>query len=124
MGFKTRSYPYFDSETRDIVSVTNEKTNNNYSYVEKQRIDVEDFDPLQADLEYSIQSGSLPTGLSIDLNSGEIYGKLPVQAAVTTEYSFTIRAKRTSQSEKYSQHFVSNLYAVILFLFHFFYSLI
>ena len=36
-------YVYFDSETRDIVSVTNEKTNNNYSYVEKQRIDVEDF---------------------------------------------------------------------------------
>jgi len=37
------------------------------------KIDVEDFDPLQADLEYSIQSGSLPTGLQIDINSGEIY---------------------------------------------------
>jgi hypothetical protein len=62
------------------------------------RIDVEDFDPLQADLEYSIVSGSLPTGLSIDLTSGEIYGKLPVQAAVTKEHSFTIRAKRTVTS--------------------------
>ena len=30
------------------------------------RIDVSDFDPLQADLEYSITAGALPTGLSID----------------------------------------------------------
>ena len=31
--------------------------------------DVDDFDPLQADLEYSITSGALPTGLAITLNS-------------------------------------------------------
>ena len=36
------------------------------------QIDVEDFDPLQADLEYSIQSGSLPPGTNININSGEI----------------------------------------------------
>ena len=58
------------------------------------KIDVEDFDPLQADLEYSIQSGSLPTGLQIDINSGEIYGTLPRQAAVETDFTFTIRANR------------------------------
>ena len=40
------------------------------------KIDVEDFDPLQGDLEYSIQSGSLPAGVSIDINSGELYGQL------------------------------------------------
>jgi len=32
------------------------------------RIDVSDFDPLQANLEYSITAGALPTGLSIELN--------------------------------------------------------
>ena len=58
------------------------------------KIDVEDFDPLQADLEYSIQSGALPTGLSIDINSGEIYGQLARQAAVEVDYSFTVRANR------------------------------
>jgi hypothetical protein len=58
------------------------------------KIDVEDFDPLQADLEYSIQSGALPSGLSIDINSGEIYGQLARQAAVEVDYSFTVRANR------------------------------
>jgi len=58
------------------------------------KIDVEDFDPLQADLEYIIQSGSLPTGLSIDINSGEIYGQLARQAAVEVDYSFIVRANR------------------------------
>ena len=59
------------------------------------KIDVEDFDPLQGDLEYSLQSGTLPTGLQIDINSGEIYGTLARQSAVETDYSFTIRANRT-----------------------------
>jgi len=58
------------------------------------KIDVEDFDPLQADLEYSIVSGSMPSGLSINISSGEIYGTLARQAAVETDYTFTIRANR------------------------------
>ena len=58
------------------------------------KIDVVDFDPLQADLEYSIVSGALPTGLSIDVNSGEISGTLPIQSAVETEHTFTVRASR------------------------------
>jgi hypothetical protein len=59
------------------------------------KIDVVDFDPLQANLEYSIVGGALPTGLSIDLNTGEISGQLPTQAAVESAYSFTVRAART-----------------------------
>ena len=58
------------------------------------RIDVSDFDPLQADLEYSITSGALPTGLSIDLDSGEIYGTLARQSAVEVDHTFTVRANR------------------------------
>jgi hypothetical protein len=58
------------------------------------KIDVEDFDPLQGDLEYSIQSGSLPAGVSIDINSGELYGQLARQSAVETDYTFTVRANR------------------------------
>jgi hypothetical protein len=58
------------------------------------KIDVEDFDPLQGDLEYSIQSGSLPVGVSIDINSGELYGQLARQPAVEVDYNFTVRANR------------------------------
>jgi hypothetical protein len=58
------------------------------------KIDVEDFDPLQDDLEYSIQSGSLPAGISIDTNSGELYGQLARQSAVEVDYTFTVRANR------------------------------
>ena len=58
------------------------------------RIDVSDFDPLQANLEYSITSGSLPTGLSIDINSGEIHGTLARQSAIEVDHTFTIKANR------------------------------
>jgi len=51
------------------------------------KIDVEDFDTLQADLEYSIVSGSMPSGLSINIISGEIYGTLARQAAIETDYT-------------------------------------
>ena len=63
------------------------------------KIDVEDFDALQGDLEYSIQSGSLPPGINIDINSGELYGQLARQSAVEVDYNFTIRANRTISSE-------------------------
>jgi len=58
------------------------------------KIDVEDFDPLQANLEYSVISGSMPAGVSINLGSGEIYGTLARQVAIETDYTFTIRANR------------------------------
>ncbi len=63
------------------------------------KIDVEDFDPLQADLEYSIQSGSLPPGVSIDIKSGELYGQLARQSAVEKTYNFTIRANRVISTD-------------------------
>ena len=58
------------------------------------RIDVSDFDPLQADLEYSITKGALPSGLAIDLTSGEIYGTLARQSAIEVDHTFTVKANR------------------------------
>lgn len=62
------------------------------------KVDVVDFDPLQGDLEYTLASGTLPPGIQIDINSGEIYGRLGSQAAVELEYVFTMRAARTAAS--------------------------
>ena len=61
-------------------------------------IDVEDFDPLQSDLEYSIVAGALPSGLSINTQSGEISGKLARQTSIEENYSFTVRANRVVTS--------------------------
>ena len=58
------------------------------------KIDVSDFDPLQADLEYTITSGSLPDGVTIDLNSGELSGTLARQTAIEKDYNFTVKANR------------------------------
>jgi hypothetical protein len=63
------------------------------------KIDVEDFDPLQGDIEYTIQSGSLPAGVSIDVNSGELHGQLARQSAVEIDYNFTVRANRVVNTE-------------------------
>ena len=58
------------------------------------KIDVEDFDPLQSNLNYTIQSGSLPNGVQIDQSTGELYGTLARQTAVEKSYTFTVRATR------------------------------
>ena len=62
------------------------------------KIDVVDADPLTGDLEYHITAGTLPPGLQVDVNSGEIYGQLGVQSAIELEYRFTLRAQRISVS--------------------------
>ena len=62
------------------------------------KVDVVDFDTLQGDLQYVVVSGTLPPGVQVDINSGEIYGRLGTQAAIELEYVFTMRAYRTSYS--------------------------
>ncbi len=58
------------------------------------KIDVLDADPLSGTIVYSIQSGSLPTGVSIDASTGELHGNLARQSAVETTYNFTVRANK------------------------------
>ena len=62
-------------------------------------IDVVDYDPLQADLEYTVVKGSLPSGLSVNVNTGEISGQVARQSAVAVDYTFTIRASRVIGTE-------------------------
>jgi hypothetical protein len=59
------------------------------------KIDVDDLDSTGNPFVYTIQSGSLPTGLAIDSTSGEIYGNLGRQGEVSKDFTFTIRATRT-----------------------------
>jgi hypothetical protein len=58
------------------------------------KIDVVDFDTLQGSLIYTIQSGALPAGVSINSSTGELSGTLAKQSAVEKEYDFIIRATR------------------------------
>ncbi len=58
------------------------------------KIDVQDADPLEAAFVYSIQSGSLPPGLSLNSTNGEISGTLAKQEAVETDFTFTMRVNR------------------------------
>ena len=59
------------------------------------KIDVDDADSTGSDLVYSLQSGTLPSGLTVDPNSGEIHGFLARQQEVTKDFTFTLRATRT-----------------------------
>ena len=59
------------------------------------KIDIEDADSTGNAFVYSLQDGTLPTGLQIDSNSGEIFGFLPRQGEVQTDFVFTMRATRT-----------------------------
>ena len=45
---------------------------------------------------YDFISGTLPPGITFDRNSGEIFGTLPYQPAVTKRYTFTVSATRYS----------------------------
>lgn len=45
---------------------------------------------------YELISGSLPPGMEFDIATGEIFGTVPYQSAVTKRYTFTARAVRYS----------------------------
>jgi len=57
-------------------------------------LDVIDPNSLVGNVAYQLVDGQLPPGTNLDQTSGEIYGRVPYQPAVTTQYTFTIRASR------------------------------
>jgi len=59
------------------------------------KIDVDDADSTGSDLVYSKVGGTFPPGMSVDPNSGEVFGYVPRQGEVTQDFSFTLRATRT-----------------------------
>jgi hypothetical protein len=65
-------------------------------------LDVIDPNPDTGIITYSLQSlnddgstSTLPPGLELDTQSGELAGKVPYQPAITIEYKFTVRATRS-----------------------------
>ena len=57
-------------------------------------LDVIDPNSLVGNVAYQLVDGTLPPGTDLDQTSGEIFGRVPYQPAVTTEYTFTVRASR------------------------------
>ena len=64
-------------------------------------LDVLDTNTIPGILEYELLSknpdgtrSSLPPGTEIDRLTGEIFGRVPYQPAITKEYTFTVRARR------------------------------
>ena len=45
---------------------------------------------------FNLDSGTLPTGMTFDENTAELYGSIPYQPAITKTYTFTISATRVS----------------------------
>ncbi len=50
---------------------------------------------------YEITAGTLPTGLTVDYETGEIYGNLPRSINALTTYTFTIGATKRSDSSSF-----------------------
>ena len=57
-------------------------------------LDVIDPNSLVGSVAYQLVDGELPPGTNLDQTSGEIFGRVPYQPAVTTTYTFTVRASR------------------------------
>ena len=60
----------------------------------------------------AVTSGSLPPGLTFDINNSKIYGTIPYQPAITKTYTFTITATRygdNSDSVTSSRTFTINV---------------
>lgn len=102
---------WLQSENSVIASVLHQKYN---------IIDVDVFNPGDISeregnttLTYSISSGSLPPGMSISSNSGEIYGLIPLIYTAETTYTFTVQVIKSSPlfvSSTYTRQFKIKVY--------------
>ena len=75
------------------------KRANNYTTI---FLDIIDNYTLEGSVIYTLESvnndnskSELPSGLSLDKNTGELYGVIPYQTAIVQDYKFTLRATRT-----------------------------
>lgn len=70
----------------------------NYAIIHVDVVDPGDYLEYSGDttITYSISSGSLPPGLSLNTSTGEIYGIIAYSPNVQTTYSFTVTALKSS----------------------------
>lgn len=61
---------------------------------------------------FSLQSGSLPTGMQIDSSTGELYGVVPNFVASETTFTFTVRVTKTV--EGYEDSIAEREYSVVV----------
>lgn len=87
----------------DSGNIGNITQGDNFSY----RLQAVDFD--NANLTYQLAGGSLPTGLSLNANTGWITGTIPTGALITVTNSFSANVYKTA-----SPAFVSNTSAYTL----------
>ena len=83
-------------------------------------LDVIDPNPETGIITYSLQEtnddgsvSTLPPGLQLDLQTGELGGKVPYQPAITIQYKFTIRATR-SEANTTTQPFKNKTFTLNL----------
>lgn len=70
---------------------------NNYHVIKLDIYDVIDFNSVQYQLETSNPDSSLstlPSGMTLDITSGEVFGLIPYQSNIFTDYNFTVTATR------------------------------
>lgn len=82
----------------DSGNIGNITQGDNFSY----KLQAVDFD--SANLTYQLASGSLPTGLSLNANTGWITGTIPSGALITVTNNFSANVYKTASPE-----FISNL---------------
>lgn len=91
----TRAYTADVTYLRNPIWITpsylGRRRANNYVTV---FLDVYDPATLQGTIGYILESGSLPPGMMLDQITGEIYGEVPRQPAITLTYTFTVKAVR------------------------------
>ena len=61
---------------------------------------------------YAVTSGTLPPGLVIDYNSGELYGLMPRQITAEETYTFTIGATKRSDSSSFIERVYSRQFTL------------
>ena len=51
-------------------------------------------------ISFTLSSGTLPAGMTLDSSTGEIYGTLDTQIANETTYEFSVKAQRTTEGSR------------------------